>query len=99
MKKFVILILGLLFVNLGFSKGGVNPIDAPFQYNTVEVKPLFPGGMNEFMKFVMKNYQAPESEDGEVLTGTVHVSIVIDKEGNVTNIQILREVGNAGKEN
>lgn len=99
MKKYVVLVLGLLFVNLGFSINIVNPIvDAPMQYNAVEVKPLFPGGMGEFMKFVMKNYQAPESEDGEVLTGTVHVSIIIDKEGNVTNVQILRDLGNAGKE-
>lgn len=98
MKKFVILILGLLFVNLGFPKSFVNSIDVPQQYDAVEVKPLFPGGMNEFMKFVMKNYHAPESEDGEVLTGTIHVSIIIDKEGNVTNVQILRDLGNAGKE-
>lgn len=98
MKKFVVLVLGLLFLNLGFSKNGINQVDAPLQYNAVEVKPLFPGGMGEFMMFVMKNYQAPENEEGEVLTGTVHVSIIIDKEGNVTNVQILRDLGNAGKE-
>jgi len=98
MKKFVVLVLGLLFVNLGFSKNEINPVEAPMQYNAVEVKPLFPGGMGEFMMFVMKNYQAPENEEGEVLTGTIHVSIIIDKEGNVTNVQILRDLGNAGKE-
>ncbi len=99
MKKFVVLILGMLCINLGFSNTlSKQTEDAPLQYNAVEVKPLFPGGMSEFMKFVMKNYQVPESEDGEVVTGTVHVSIIIDKDGNVTNIQILRDVGSAGKE-
>jgi TonB family protein len=98
MKKSIVVLLSLLFVNLGFSTKNMILEEAPLQYNVVEIKPLFPGGLGEFMMFVMKNYNAPESEEGESETGTVQVSIVIDKEGNVSNVKILKDVGNAGAE-
>lgn len=98
MKKGIAVLLSMLFVNLGFSKSMVNSIDVPVQYEAVEVKPLFPGGMSEFMQFVMKNFQIQEDEEGNIPTGTVHVSIIINSEGVVSQISILRDVGNAGKE-
>lgn len=98
MKKGIAVLLSMLFVNLGFSKSMINSIDVPVQYEAVEVKPLFPGGMSEFMQFVMKNFQIQEDEEGNIPTGTVHVSIIINSEGVVSQISILRDVGNAGKE-
>ncbi|TDD99156.1 energy transducer TonB [Flavobacterium cellulosilyticum] len=67
-------------------------------YNTagIEVKPDFPGGMNEFNKFVARNYQAPD-EPG--LKGKVYVTFVVEKDGSLTDIKILRDIGyGTGKE-
>ncbi|WP_395057402.1 energy transducer TonB [Flavobacterium sp.] len=72
--------------------------EIPVLYETVQTKPVFPGGINEFMKFVMKNYQAPVTEEEEVATGVLEVSIVIDVDGSISKVNIIKEVGNAGKE-
>ena len=98
MKKFVVVLLSFLVGNLMFPQSLGRSMDLPLQYESVEVKPQFPGGLNEFMKFVMKNYQVPEDEDGGGATGVLQVSIVIAADGSVTNVNILKEVGAAGKE-
>ena len=98
MKKFVIVLLSFLVGNLMFPQSLGGSMDLPLQYESVEVKPQFPGGLNEFMRFVMKNYQVPEDEEGTVETGTVQVSIVIDVNGGLSQINILKDVGGAGKE-
>jgi protein TonB len=67
-------------------------------YNTagIEVKPDFPGGIEKFYSFVGKNYQTPE-EDG--LKGKVIVSFVVEKDGSLTDIKVLRDIGyGTGKE-
>lgn len=67
-------------------------------YNTagIEVKPDFPGGMEKFYKFVGKNYQVPEEEG---LKGKVFVSFVVEKDGSLTEIKVIRDIGyGTGKE-
>ncbi|MBF2707976.1 energy transducer TonB [Flavobacterium soyangense] len=67
-------------------------------YNTagIEVKPDFPGGMDKFNAFVAKNYQAPEEEG---LKGKVYVTFVVEKDGSLTDIKVLRDIGyGTGKE-
>lgn len=67
-------------------------------YNTagIEQKPEFPGGMNEFNKFVAKNYIAPDEEG---LKGKVFVTFVVEKDGSLTDIKVLRDIGyGTGKE-
>jgi hypothetical protein len=98
MKKTTLLILSFLIGNLAFTRASNGIVEVPIQYETVEVKPVFPGGLSEFMKFVMKNYQVPEEEEGTSETGTVEVSIVIGIDGNLSEVKILKDVGNAGKE-
>jgi periplasmic protein TonB len=67
-------------------------------YNTagIEVKPEFPGGMDKFYNFVFKNYRAPD-EGG--LKGKVYVTFVVEKDGSLTDIKVLRDIGyGTGKE-
>ena len=65
-------------------------------YNAVEVKPDFPGGINKFYEFVSKNYKTPE-EDG--LKGRVLVQFVVEKDGTLTDIKVVRDLGfGTGKE-
>ncbi len=67
-------------------------------YNTagIEVKPDFPGGMDKFNAFIAKNYQAPEEEG---LKGKVYVTFVVEKDGSLTDIKVLRDIGyGTGKE-
>jgi protein TonB len=67
-------------------------------YNTagIEVKPDFPGGMEKFYKYVGNNYRIPE-EDG--LKGKVYVTFVVEKDGSLTDIKVVRDIGfGTGKE-
>ncbi len=62
----------------------------------IEVKPDFPGGMAAFGKFIEKNYQSPEEEG---LKGKVYVTFVVEKNGSLTDIKVLRDIGyGTGKE-
>lgn len=62
----------------------------------IEVKPEYPGGIEKFYQFVQKNYRMPE-EDG--LNGKVFVSFVVEKDGSLTDIKVLRDIGyGTGKE-
>lgn len=62
----------------------------------IEVKPDFPGGIDKFLAFVGKNYQAPEEEG---LKGKVYVTFVVEKDGSLTDIRVLRDIGyGTGKE-
>lgn len=67
-------------------------------YNTagIEVKPDFPGGIDKFYKFVGNNYQTPEEEG---LKGKVYVTFVVEKDGTLTDIKVIRDIGyGTGKE-
>ncbi|MCC9072856.1 energy transducer TonB [Flavobacterium sp. F-65] len=61
-------------------------------YNTagIEVKPEFPGGIEKFYKFVGNNYRTPEEEG---LKGKVYVTFVVEKDGSLTDIKVLRDIG------
>jgi protein TonB len=67
-------------------------------YNSagIEVKPEFPGGIAKFYNFIKNNYQAPD-EPG--LKGQVFVSFVVEKDGSLTDIKVLKDIGyGTGKE-
>lgn len=67
-------------------------------YNTagIEVKPAFPGGMDKFYKYVGNNYRTPEEEG---LKGKVYVTFVVEKDGSLTDIKVIRDIGfGTGKE-
>lgn len=62
-------------------------------YNTagLEVKPEFPGGLDQLYKFIAENYKKPEGYSQ--LKGKVYVTFIIEKNGSLTDIKILRDIG------
>jgi hypothetical protein len=62
----------------------------------IDIKPDFPGGIDEFYRFVAKNFISPNVAG---LKGNVYVTFVIEKDGSLTDIKILRDLGyDTGKE-
>lgn len=57
----------------------------------VEFKPEFPGGINAFYQFIGSNYNVPSVEGYP--GGKIFVSFVIEKDGSVAEIKVLRDVG------
>lgn len=58
--------------------------------HAMEKKPEFPGGIQEFYKFIAKNYVNPS---GKGLSGKVIVSFVIDTSGEVVDINVISDRG------
>lgn len=62
-------------------------------YNTagIEVKPDFPGGIAKFYAFVGNNFRTPDDEG--IKSGRVYVNFVVEKDGSLTDIKVLRDIG------
>jgi len=58
-------------------------------YNAVEVRPDFPGGIQKFYDFVGKNYRVPEED----IKGKIFVQFVVEKDGTLTDIKVMRDLG------
>ncbi|RYZ86963.1 MAG: energy transducer TonB, partial [Proteobacteria bacterium] len=65
-------------------------------YNSagIEVKPEYPGGIAKFYKFVADNFRTPDDTPG----GRMVVSFVVEKDGSLTDIKVVRDVGYGTKE-
>ncbi len=61
-------------------------------YNTagVEKKPEFPGGLKEFYDFIGKTFKAP---DVKGLSGKIFATFVVEKDGSLTDIKVIRDIG------
>lgn len=61
-------------------------------YNTsgIEIKPEYPGGIEAFYKLISKNYNMPKIKN---LAGKVFVTFVVEKDGSLTEIKVLRDIG------
>jgi periplasmic protein TonB len=57
----------------------------------IEVQPEFPGGMQGFSKYVQRNYRTPEVDQD--LKGRVFVEFVVEKDGSLTDIKVIRDLG------
>ena len=64
--------------------------DVVFNVAGITEKPEFPGGMEKFYKFVANNFQTPTVSN---LKGKVYVIFIVEKDGSLTNTQILRDIG------
>lgn len=61
-------------------------------FDVVQHMPEFPGGIPKLMEFIRQNIEYPEAAKQGKLEGTVVMQVVIDKDGTVTQPQILRSV-------
>jgi TonB family protein len=82
----------LLILAEGLSELG-DAADADTVYNIVEQMPEFPGGEQAMMKFVAENVKYPQEAKDKNISGRVFVSFVIEKDGSVSNVKVLRGIG------
>jgi protein TonB len=81
----------------GIPEGGAKKNDGPVNTNALDKLPEFPGGIAKFYSYVGNHFEKPEI-DGEQ-TISVYVSFVIEEDGTMSNIKVLRDPGyGLGKE-
>ncbi len=59
----------------------------------VEVTPEFPGGLQKFYDYFGKNYKYPAMARQQGVSGRIALSFVVEKDGRLTDIKILRDLG------
>lgn len=60
-------------------------------YSAVEVTPEFPGGLHAFYKFVQEKYKTPRAVGKQ--KGRVIATFVVEKDGKLTDIRIVKDMG------
>jgi len=61
-------------------------------FTVVEQQAEYPGGLESMMKFLQKNMKYPAVARRMGVEGAVYVSFVIDREGNISDIQIVKGI-------
>jgi TonB family protein len=61
-------------------------------FEVVEQQPLFPGGPTAMMQWLSENLNYPEEVAEQGIQGRVVVSFVVEKDGSITNAQVVRGI-------
>ncbi len=67
--------------------------DAGKVYSYVEEMPTFPGGEAALYEYLQRNIKYPPLARENGITGKVFIGFVVDKEGKIGDIKILRSLG------
>jgi hypothetical protein len=78
--------------NLKPAASAYNPDDDPI-FITVEKVPEFKGGIVEFYRFLSKNIQYPDAMLKKNVQGKVFISITIEKDGSLSDIKPVKDIG------
>ncbi|RYZ95974.1 MAG: TonB family protein [Sphingobacteriaceae bacterium] len=62
-------------------------------YMAVDVVPEFPGGLGEFGRFLAHNIRYPARAREQKISGRVFAGFVVETDGSLSNIKILRGLG------
>ena len=73
--------------------GEVENSDFVDVYTIVEQMPAFPGGEEKLIEFVSKNVEYPQEAKEEGVQGRVFVGFVVEKDGSVGDVKLLRGIG------
>lgn len=70
------------------------PVDANDEpFIIVEKNPEFPGGEAEMHRYLAENIIYPENAKINNIKGTVYVRFVVERDGSISNIKVIRGIG------
>ncbi|MET4138833.1 TonB family protein [Pedobacter sp. UYP1] len=64
-----------------------------YDFVTLTTPPSFPGGMENFYKFLGKSVKYPEEAVKNNVEGKVFLSYIVEKDGTLTDIKVVRALG------
>lgn len=71
----------------------VEEVEEEVIFTVVETSADFPGGTQARMKFLKDNLKYPQQARETGTQGTVYVTFVVEKDGSLTDVKILRDIG------
>ena len=60
---------------------------------SVEQMPVFPGGLSGLYKYFRDNLKYPEMAKESGISGKVFIRFIVERDGNVSNVEVLRGIG------
>lgn len=94
-KYYYFAVLGFLlslspfcFVNAQVEKQGEEEV-----FVMVEQAASFPGGTEALYKYISDNLQYPRLAIEKGIQGRVYVTFIVEKDGSITDIKVLRDIG------
>jgi periplasmic protein TonB len=67
--------------------------DADIPLTFVDQMPQFPGGEREMLRFIKNNLRYPLAAQANNIQGTVILNFVIDREGKIINLKVVKGIG------
>ena len=94
MKKlqFAFIVVLLMLANVGFAQTPVEK-GANEVYEELDEDPQYPGGLEALYQFLAENIQYPSKAKENNIMGQVIVTFVVEKDGSISNIKVLRDIG------
>lgn len=80
------------FINCTSSHTGHPSVREVYEYDFVSHKPSFPGGSTSMLEFLNTNRQYPEEAYRKGIQGRVTCQFVVNADGSVSDIRLLRGV-------
>ena len=62
-------------------------------FTVVESMPTFPGGMGALMKYLAENIKYPPLAKESGIQGRVFINFVVEPDGSISNVKVLRGIG------
>lgn len=104
MKKILLTIVAATFLLAAKAQNADVTIDEPINssnnndkiYTSVEKAPEFPGGgLEQFYKYLGSTIHYPDDARANNVQGRVIVTMIIEKDGSLTNIRVVRGVSSS----
>ena len=89
-KLFIILLFAIFTTNV--SNAQVSTTDDAV-YSQVDKSPEFPGGSMKMWSYINKNLKYPEEAVKANVRGKVWAQLIIEKDGSINNVLILKGIG------
>ncbi len=92
MKKIFFIVLTIISFHISDAQEA-KTAEENITYSTggIEVKPEYPGGIKAFYEYIASNFNSPTSKNFE--GGKIYAQFVIEKDGSVVDIKILKDLG------
>jgi TonB family protein len=62
-------------------------------FTVVEEMPEYPGGQDAMMNYMISSIKYPAEAMKKKIVGTVYVSFIVEKDGSVTHVKVIRGIG------
>ena len=86
------------FANQNLTDQNYQSKDKVFDFVSIDQQPEFPGGIEKFYQYLGKNIKYPKMAVDNHVSGKVFLSFIVEKSGDLSDVQITRGLGSGTDE-